>query len=100
LLDVHPDQRFGCCKPSIGSEPCHCLVPLVMPSLPSRDVRRVFWILDHSSSPRGAPCVRRLQVAIPTLVPVHPPVHARGRNQIDSHISIAAQPKPFHDDPK
>ena len=55
---------------------------------PYRSARRVFWIMDNGSSPRGEASVQRLQTAFPTLVPVHGPIHASWLNQIEIYFSI------------
>ena len=49
--------------------PSASLVTQVMTQPPYRDADRVFWILDNSSSHRGAPCVRRLQAACGSSLP-------------------------------
>jgi hypothetical protein len=87
-LDVHRAQLFGRCEAATGIAPFERLVAQVMTQPPYRDARRVFWILDNGSAHRGAPCVRRLQAAYPTLVPVHSPVHASWLNQIEIYFSI------------
>ena len=87
-LDVHRAQLFGRCEATTGIAPFERLVAQVMTQPPYRDARRVFWILDNSSSHRGSPCVRRLQAAYPNLVPVHGPVHASWLNQIEIYFSI------------
>ena len=55
---------------------------------PYRRARRVFWIVDNSSSHRGSRAVERLQDKYPNLVLVHGPVHASGLNQIEFYFSI------------
>ncbi len=87
-LDVHRAKLFGRCEATTGIAPFERLVAQVMTQPPYRDARRVFWILDNGSSHRGAPCIRRLQAAYPTLVPVHSPVHASWLNQIEIYFSI------------
>jgi hypothetical protein len=86
--DVHRAKLFGRCEATTGIAPFDRLVAQVMTQPPYRDARRVFWILDNGSSHRGAPWVRRLQAAYPTLVPVHSPVHASWLNQIEIYFSI------------
>ena len=73
-LDVHQARLFGRCEPTTGIAPFDRLVGQVMTSPPYRDARRVFWIVDNSSSHRGARAVERLQRRYPTLVLVHGPV--------------------------
>jgi len=87
-LDVHRAKLFGRCKPTTGIVPFDRLVAQVMTQPPYRDARRVFWIVDNGSSHRGAACLRRLQAAYPTLIPVHSPVHASWLNQIEIYFSI------------
>ncbi len=87
-LDVHRAKLFGRCEKKTGILPFGRLVTQVMTQPPYCDARRVFWIMDNGSSHRGAPCVRRLQAAYPTLVPVHSPVHASWLNQIEIYFSI------------
>jgi hypothetical protein len=87
-LDVHHARLFGRCEAATGIAPFERLVAQVMTQPPYRDARRVFWVVDNGSSHRGAPCVRRLQAAYPTLVPVHGPVHASWLNQIEIYFSI------------
>jgi hypothetical protein len=87
-LDVHRAKLFGRCEPTTGMVPFDRLVAQVMTQSPYRDARRVFWIVDNGSSHRGAACIRRLQAAYPTLIPVHSPVHASWLNQIEIYFSI------------
>ena len=87
-MDVHRLKFFGRCEPSTGIVPFEKLVAQVMSQPPYATARRVFWIMDNGSSHRGAACVRRLQTAFPTLVPVHGPVHASWLNQIEIYFSI------------
>ena len=87
-LDVHRAKLFGRCEPSTGIVPFDRLVAQVMTQPPYRDARRVFWIVDNGSSHRGTACIRRLQAAYPTLIPVHSPVHASWLNQIEIYFSI------------
>ena len=87
-MDVHRLKLFGRCERSTGIVPFEKLVAQVMNQPPYATARRVFWIMDNGSSHRGAACVRRLQTAFPTLVPVHGPVHASWLNQIEIYFSI------------
>ena len=87
-LDVHRANVFGRCEPTTGIAPFDRLVAQVMGQSPSREARRVFWIMDNGSSHRGEASVQRLQSAFPTLVPVHGPVHASWLNQIEIYFSI------------
>jgi hypothetical protein len=87
-LDVHQARLFGRCEATTGAAPFDRLVAQVMTQPPYRDARRVFWILDNGPSRRGTACIRRLQAAFPTLIPVHGPVHASWLNQIEIYFSI------------
>jgi hypothetical protein len=87
-LDVHRVKVFGRCERSTGIAPFERLVADVMTQPPYCDARRVFWIMDNGSSHRGQACVRRLQAAYPTLIPIHGPVHASWLNQIEVYFSI------------
>ncbi len=87
-LDVHRAKLFGRCERTTGIAPFGRLVAQVMTQPPYRHARRVFWILDNGSSPRGAACVKRLQDAYPNLVPVYGPIHATWLNQIEIYCSI------------
>ena len=57
-------------------------------SSPYREAKRVFWIVDHGSSHRGAAACRRLQAEFADFVLVHLPVHASWLNQIEIYFSI------------
>jgi hypothetical protein len=87
-LDVHLAKLFGRCEPTTGIAPFDRRVAQVMTQWPSREARRVFWIIDNGSSHRGNAAVRRLQTTFPTLVPVPSPVHASWLNQIEIYFSI------------
>jgi hypothetical protein len=91
-LDVHRAKVFGRCERKTGIAPFERLVGQVMQQAPYNHARRVFWIMDHGSSHRGARCVTRLQEKFPRLVPVHGPVHgpvhASWLNQIEIYFSI------------
>ncbi len=87
-LDVPRAKLFGRCESATGIAPFDRLVTQVMTQAPSRDARRVFWILDNGSSNRGAPAVHRLQAAFPNLIPVLGPIHASWLNQIEIYFSI------------
>jgi hypothetical protein len=54
---------------------------------PSAEARRVFWIVDNGSAPRGPRAVARLQGQHPRLVLVPGPVHASWLNQIEISFS-------------
>lgn len=87
-LDVHRAKVFGRCEASTGIAPFHRLLTQVMSQPPYRDARRVFCIVDNGSSHRGAACIRRIQAAFPTVIPVHGPIHASWLNQIEIYFSI------------
>jgi hypothetical protein len=87
-LDVHRAKVFGRCEQTTGIKPFDRLVAQVMATLPYRDARHVFWIVDNGSSHRGQASVQRLQTAFPNLVLVHGPVHASWLNQIEIYFSI------------
>src|SRR3989304_4538603 len=75
-LDVHRAKVFGRCEQSTGIVPFARLVAQVMTQPPYRDARRVFWIMDNGSSPRGAACVPTLPAGVSNLVPAHRPPSA------------------------
>lgn len=87
-LDVHRAQVFGCCEATTGIEPFGKLVGQVMEQEPYRSANRVFWIVDNSSSHRGAASCERLQSAYPNTILVHTPIHASWLNQIEIYFSI------------
>jgi len=58
--DVHRAKLFGRCEPATGIDPFDRLVAQVMTQAPYATARRVFWIVDNSSSHRGATAARRL----------------------------------------
>jgi hypothetical protein len=64
------------------------LVAQAITQPPSREARRVLWIMDNGSSHRGDASVRRLQTTFRTLVPVHGPIHASWLDQNEIHFSI------------
>ena len=87
-LDVRRAKVFGRCETKSGIKPFDRLVEHVMSQEPYRSAKRVFWVIDNGSSHRGERCVRRLQKAWPSIVPVHLPVHASWLNQIEIYFSI------------
>jgi hypothetical protein len=87
-LDVHRAKVFGRCEAKNGIAPFDRLVAQVMRQPPYDKARRVFWIMDNSSSHRGSRCIARLQAQFPRLVAVHGPVHASWLNQIEIYFSI------------
>ncbi len=86
--DVHRAKLFGRCEPKTGIQPFNRLLTQVMSQQPYCSAKRVFLIIDNGSAHRGQTCVRRLQEAWPTIVPVHLPVHASWLNQIEIYFSI------------
>jgi DDE superfamily endonuclease len=79
---------FGRSEPRGGIEPFDRLVWQVMTKEPYASARRVFWIVDNGSSPRGRKAVERLERRWPNLVLVHLPVHASWLNQLEIYFSI------------
>jgi len=88
VWDVHRAKLFGACTATTGIAPFDRLVTQVMTQEPYRSATRVFWIVDNGSAHRGDRAIARLQVAWPTLVLVHTPVHASWLNQIEIYFSI------------
>ncbi len=86
--DVHRAQVFGRCEPTTGIAPFDRLVAQVMTQEPYRSAARVFWVVDNGSAHRGERAIARLQVAWPTVVLVHTPIHASWLNQIEIYFSI------------
>jgi hypothetical protein len=87
-LDVHHARVFGRCESTTGIGPFDRLAEQVMTRPPYNEARRVFWVVDNSSSHRGAASVARLQNKFPRLRLVHGPVHASWLNQIEIYFSI------------
>lgn len=77
------------------------LVHQVMTREPYASAKRVFWIVDNGSSPRGKKAIDRLAKAFPNALMVHTPVHASWTNQIEIFFSIVqrkvVQPNDFTD---
>ncbi len=55
---------------------------------PYAKAKRVFWIVDNSTSHRGQTSIDRLQTQWPNLVLVHLPYHASWLNQIEIVFSV------------
>ncbi len=55
---------------------------------PYGNVKRVFWIVDNSSSHAGQASIERLQTEWSNLVLVHLPFHASRLNQIELVFSV------------
>jgi hypothetical protein len=86
--DVHRAVVFGRCEPKTGKAAFGRLVDQVMDQEPYRSARRVFWIVDNGSSPRGQRAAEELSIRHPRIVVVHTPVHASWLNQIELYFSI------------
>ena len=86
--DVRRAKIFGRCEAKSGIAPFNRLVDQVMAREPYLSAKRVFWILDNSSSHRGQPCIARFKQRWPKIVVVHLPVHASWLNQIEIYFSI------------
>lgn len=86
--DVHRAKLFGRLAPKSGIAPFERLVAQVMGSEPYRSAKRVFWIVDNSSTHRGGAAARRLRQAYRNLTLIHLPVHASWLNQIEIFFSI------------
>ena len=86
--DCHHAKVFGRCELRTGIIPFGRLVEQVMTVQPYASARRVFWIVDNSSSHRGAASIRRLQTQWPNLRLIHLPVHASWLNQVEIYFSI------------
>jgi DDE superfamily endonuclease len=86
--DVHHARLFGRCESTTGIQPFGRLVAQVMTTEPYASARRVFWIVDNSSSHRGLASIRRLEGAWHNLRLVHLPVHASWLNQIEIYFSV------------
>jgi transposase len=86
--DVHQATVFGHCASSTGIEPFMALVEQVMTTEPDASAKRVFWVLDNGSSPRGQAAIDRLATRFPNAVMVHTPVHASWLNQVEIYFSI------------
>jgi hypothetical protein len=80
--DVHRAKVFGRCEAKTGIVPFGRLVDQVMSTEPYASARRVFWVVDNTSSHRGKKAADRLREQWPKLVLVHVPVHASWLNQI------------------
>jgi hypothetical protein len=86
--DVRRGYVMGRCEAHTGIEPFGRLVAQVMHQEPYRSGRRVFWVVDNGSSPRGHAASQRLTSASPNLILVHTPVHASWLNQVEIYFSI------------
>jgi hypothetical protein len=74
--DVHRARLFGRCEATTGIAPFGRLVEQVMASEPYASAKRVFWVVDNGTSPRGQASIDRLEGDWPNLRLVHLPVHA------------------------
>lgn len=86
--DVHRGQLTGRCEQQTGIAPFGRLIEQVMSSEPYVRAKRVFWIVDNSTSHRGQASIDRLQGEWPNLVLVHLPFHASWLNQIEIVFSV------------
>jgi hypothetical protein len=80
--DVHHARVLGQIAPKTGIEPFEKLVAEVMTTEPYASARRVFWVVDNSSSHNVARSIERMQATWPTATLVHLPVHASWLNQV------------------
>src|SRR2546421_10169298 len=87
-MDVHAPKLFGRCEATSIIAPFDRLVAQAMAQEPYRSARRVFWIMDNGSSPRGQPSIQRLQSRYTNVRVVHGPIHASWLNQIEIYFSI------------
>ena len=60
----------------------------VLAQEPYRSGKRLFWIVDNGSSPRGETAQQRLPQVDSRLILVHTPVHASWLNQIEISFSL------------
>jgi hypothetical protein len=86
--DVHCGRLFGRCERQTGIVPFGRLVEQIMTREPYGKAKRVFWIVDNSSTHRGHASVDRLQAEWSNLVLVHLPNHASWLNQIELVFSV------------
>ena len=56
--------------------------------LSHREARGVFRVMDKGFSYHGEASVQRLQMAFPSIVPVHGPTHPSWRHQSEIHCLI------------
>jgi hypothetical protein len=79
--DVHRARVTGLCCDTTGTGPFTDLVDEVMTQEPYASARRVFWVVDTSSSHRGQAAVDRLSARYPNAVmstrPCTPPGSTR-----------------------
>ena len=98
--DVHRAKVFGRCEETTGIEPFDRLVGQVMTRQPYASARRVFWVVDNSSSHRGQASIDRLEDRWPTLRLIHLPTHASWLNQVEIYYSVVQRkivaPNDFH----
>jgi hypothetical protein len=86
--DCHRAKIFGRCEPTTGIAPFDRLVEQVMTAPPYARARRVFWIVDNSSSHRGEMAIRRLEGRFRNLRLIHLPLHASWLNQVEIYFSV------------
>src|SRR3954466_1341709 len=86
--DVHQARVFSHCSAKTGIIPFMTLAEQVMTREPYASAKRVFWVVDNGSSPRGKAAADRLAERFPNAVMVHTPVHASWLNQVEIFFSI------------
>ncbi len=85
--DVRRGLVMGRCEARTGIKPFGRLVRQVMSQEPYRSARRVFWVVDNSSSHRGEASRQRLVKRHRRAVLVHTPVHASWLNQVEVYFA-------------
>jgi hypothetical protein len=75
-------------EPTTGIAPFGRLVHQVLAQEPSRAANRRFWMADNGSSHRGKAARPRWYQVDSRLLLGHPPVHARGLNQVEISCAI------------
>jgi hypothetical protein len=86
--DVRRGYVMGRCEPTTGIEPFGRLVHQVLAQEPYRSGKRLFWVVDNGSSPRGETAKQRLHQVDSRIILVHTPVHASWLNQVEIYFSI------------
>jgi len=86
--DVHQARIFSHRNTKTGIVPFMTLAEQVMTQEPYASAKRVFWVVDNSSSHRGQAAADRLARRFPNAVMVHTPTHASWVNQVEIYFSI------------
>ena len=86
--DCHHAKLFGRCEPHTGIAAFDRLVDQVMTTPPYAKARRVFWIVDNSSSHRGEMAIRRVRGRFRNVRLIHLPLHASWLNQVEIYFAI------------